>query len=45
VLPFGVFSAATDEDTATPGKWRSPAAPFAPWPVSVLEMRHAAGRG
>src|ERR1035438_9203900 len=28
--PFAVLSAATDADTATPGKWRRPTAPFAP---------------
>src|SRR5712691_8037980 len=43
--PSLALSATTDVDTATPGKGRPPTAPFAPWPVSIQEVRHDAGRG
>src|ERR1700683_3419873 len=35
VSPLAALSASTGVDTATPGKWRPPTAPFAPSPVSI----------
>src|SRR5256885_9963569 len=44
-LPFVVWSATTEIDTARSGTGRRPTAPFAPWPVSIQKVRHEADEG